>query len=58
MPSTSDTSRRPWNVGRLISPKPPIKSRHIWAIRTRLQHEGRLGIEADDALVMSEQTDI
>ncbi len=41
MPSTSDTSRRPWNVGRLIGPKPPFKPKHIWAIRTHLQHEGR-----------------
>ena len=41
MPSTNDTTRRPWNLGRLVSPKPPFKPKHIWAIRTRLQHEGR-----------------
>ncbi|KQU01817.1 integrase [Methylobacterium sp. Leaf469] len=41
MPSTTDTTRRPWNLGRLVGPKPPFKPRHIWAIRTRLQHEGR-----------------
>lgn len=41
MPSASDTSDRPWNLGRLIGPKPPLKSEHIWAIRTRPQHEGR-----------------
>ncbi|TXN21001.1 tyrosine-type recombinase/integrase [Methylobacterium sp. WL9] len=41
MPSTSDTPRRPWNLGRVIGPKPPFKPKHIWAIRTRLQHEGR-----------------
>ena len=41
MPSNSDTTRRPWNLGRLIGPKPPFKPKHIWAIRTRLQHEGR-----------------
>ncbi|MCJ2061057.1 tyrosine-type recombinase/integrase [Methylobacterium sp. J-048] len=41
MPSTSNTTRRPWNLGRLIGPKPPFKPKHIWAIRTRLQHEGR-----------------
>lgn len=41
MPSTSDTTRRPWNLGRLIGPKPPFKPKHIWAIRTRLEHEGR-----------------
>ncbi|WP_342165027.1 tyrosine-type recombinase/integrase [Methylobacterium sp. SD21] len=42
MSSTIDTSRRPWNLGRLIGPKPPFKPKHIWAIRTRLQHEGRI----------------
>jgi len=42
MPSTSNTTRRPWNLGRLIGPKPPFKPKHIWAIRTRLQHEGRI----------------
>ena len=41
MPFTSETTRRPWNLGRLIGPKPPFKPKHIWAIRTRLQHEGR-----------------
>ncbi|MER2268178.1 tyrosine-type recombinase/integrase [Methylobacterium oxalidis] len=41
MPSSNDSSRRPWNLGRLIGPKPPFKPKHIWAIRTRLQHESR-----------------
>ena len=35
MPSTNETTRRPWNLGRLIGPKPPFKPKHIWAIRTR-----------------------
>jgi hypothetical protein len=26
----------------MIGPKPPLKPRHIWAIRTRLQHDGRV----------------
>jgi integrase len=41
MPTTNETTRRPWNLGRLIGPNPPFKPKHIWAIRTRLQHEGR-----------------
>ena len=41
MPTTSETTRRPWNPGRVIGPKPPFEPKHIWAIRTRLQHEGR-----------------
>lgn len=42
MPSTNDTTRRPWNIGRLIGPEPPFEPKHIWAILTRLQHEGRI----------------
>jgi hypothetical protein len=26
----------------MIGPKPPLKPKHIWAIRTRLQHEARV----------------
>lgn len=36
------TQRPAWNMGRLIGPKPPLKPRHIWAIRTRLQHDHRI----------------
>ncbi|MGX1742152.1 tyrosine-type recombinase/integrase [Bosea sp. NPDC055353] len=35
-------SRAAWNTGRIIGPKPPLKPRHIWAIRTRLQHDRRV----------------
>lgn len=29
--------RIPWNKGRLLGPKPPLKPKEIWAIRIRLQ---------------------
>ena len=29
--------RIPWNKGRLLGPKPPLKPKEIWAIRVRLQ---------------------
>jgi len=29
--------RAPWNKGKLIGQKPPLKLREIWAIRMRLQ---------------------
>jgi hypothetical protein len=29
--------RVPWNKGRLIRPKPPLKPRHVWGIRIRLR---------------------
>ena len=35
------SSRRPWNKGKLIGPKPPLRSKHVWSIRTKLQLEGR-----------------
>ena len=34
--------RPAWNTRRVIGPKPPLKPRHIWAIRTRLQHDRRV----------------
>lgn len=34
--------RQPWNRGRLIGQKPPLKLREVWAIRTRLQIADRL----------------
>jgi len=33
---------RPWNLGKLIGQKPPLKLREVWAIRIRLQIEERL----------------
>ena len=29
--------RAPWNKGKLIGAKPPLRQKHIWAIRTMLQ---------------------
>jgi hypothetical protein len=33
--------RAPWNKGKLIGPKPPLRQGHVWSIRTRLQLERR-----------------
>lgn len=40
----SDTtrSREPWNKGKLIGQKAPLKVKDIWAIRVRLQLQGRI----------------
>ena len=38
---TYPTPRQIWNKGLLVGPKPPLKPRHIWAIRTRLQLAGQ-----------------
>ena len=33
--------REPWNKGKLIGQKPPLQPKHVWAIRTRLQINGK-----------------
>ena len=33
--------RTPWNKGKLIGAKPPLRPKHVWSIRTKLQLEGR-----------------
>jgi integrase len=33
--------RIPWNKGKLIGAKPPLRQKHVWAIRTKLQIEQR-----------------
>lgn len=33
----SDRQQIPWNKGKLIGQKPPLKLKEIWAIRVRLQ---------------------
>jgi integrase len=34
--------RVPWNKGKLTGAKPPLRPKHVWAIRTKLQIEGRV----------------
>src|SRR5260221_7757712 len=31
----------PWNKGKLTGAKPPLRPKHVWSIRTKLQVEGR-----------------
>ena len=33
--------RSPWNKGKLTGAKPPLRPKHVWSIRTKLQTEGR-----------------
>jgi integrase len=39
IPATAVSKRIPWNKGKLIGPRPPLRQKHVWAIRTRLQIE-------------------
>ena len=34
--------RTPWNKGKLIGAKPPLRPKHVWSIRTRMLIEGRV----------------
>ena len=34
--------RAPWNKGKLTGAKPPLRPKHVWSIRTKLQIEGRV----------------
>jgi hypothetical protein len=36
---TAAPKRAPWNKGKLIGPRPPLRQKHVWAIRTWLQIE-------------------
>lgn len=33
--------RTAWNKGKLLGAKPPLRTKHVWSIRTKLQVEGR-----------------
>ena len=43
MDTATKTERRavPWNKGKLLGQKPPLKLKEIWAIRIRLQLDHR-----------------
>jgi integrase len=34
--------RTPWNKGKLTGAKPPLRPKHVWSIRTKLQIENRI----------------
>ena len=33
--------RSPWNKGKLVGAKPPLRPSHVWSIQTKLHMEGR-----------------
>jgi integrase len=35
------STRVPWNKGKVTGAKPPLRPKHVWSIRTKLQIEGR-----------------
>jgi len=42
IPATAAQKRIPWNKDKLIGPRPPLRQKQVWAIRTRLQLEGQV----------------
>ena len=41
--ATTPTAKRvPWNKGKLTGAKPPLRPKHVWAIRKRLQIEQQM----------------
>jgi len=38
---SSTPRREPWNKDKLIGQKPPLRPKHVWSIRTRLQMDGQ-----------------
>jgi hypothetical protein len=40
--STSESKHVPWNEGKIVGAKPPLRPKHVWSIRTKLQVEGRM----------------
>jgi hypothetical protein len=40
--ATQKTAHRtPWNKGKLLGVRPPLRTKHVWSIRTDLQVKGR-----------------
>ncbi len=50
--------RIPWNKGKLTGPKPPLRQKHVWAIRTKLQIEQRTRDLALFNLAIDSQQDL
>jgi integrase len=40
-PAPSAPRRTAWNKGKLVGAKPPLRPKHVWSIRTKLQIAGR-----------------
>ena len=39
--SESISNHVPWSKGKIVGAKPPLRPKHVWYIRTKLQVEGR-----------------
>jgi integrase len=39
---TTSRKREPWNKGKLTGAKPPLRPKHVWSIRSKLEAERRI----------------
>src|SRR5256884_6865973 len=39
--TTAPHKRVPWNKGKVTGAKPPLRPKHVWSIRPKLQIDGR-----------------
>jgi len=37
----SPAAKVPWNKGKIIGARPPLQTKHVWSIRTKLQMDGK-----------------
>jgi hypothetical protein len=42
----SQAAKVPWNKGRIIGARPPLQTKHVWSIRTKLQMDRPLSWSA------------
>ena len=40
--ASATAKKVPWNKGKMIGSKPPLRIKNVWSIRTKLQVDGRL----------------
>jgi integrase len=37
-----ESAKVPWNKGKIIGARPPLQTKHVWSIRTKLQLDGKI----------------
>jgi hypothetical protein len=42
--------RMPWNKGKLIGARPPLRPKHVWSIRTRLDADDKSTVARSELL--------
>ena len=41
-PNSTRPAQLPWNKGKIIGSKPPLRTKDVWSIRTKLQVRARI----------------